>query len=208
MAVSIFFITFLYLTLLSSSRFERFHSDFPLLLSFNEFLYVLALLQAAINATTLAIISAGLPLLDYICSVSLASYPSLSPTNPQILPFTLTSPSVPFSNSSTSTPTSGSGSTTLLDLTQAEEQALPNLTVAILPKSGKVSLVTLETRVSVSRFEEMLRWGVEGGKVIQIAMEEAVAEWMEGLGKGREGLGGFPGINLKKDSGREDEMEE
>ncbi|KDE04186.1 hypothetical protein MVLG_05349 [Microbotryum lychnidis-dioicae p1A1 Lamole] len=41
-----------------------------------------ALLQAAINATTLALIAAGLPLTDYICSLSLASYPSISPLAP------------------------------------------------------------------------------------------------------------------------------
>lgn len=35
-----------------------------------------------------------------------------------------------------------------------------------------MSLVSLETRVGVGRFEEMLRWGVEGAKVVQEAMEE------------------------------------
>lgn len=130
----------------------------------------LALLQAAINATTLALISAGLPLLDYICALTLASYPSQSSTSPQITPFELTSPSVPHSNSETGT--KGSGSTTLIDLCQAEENVLPCLTVAILPRSGKISLVSLETRVGVGRFEEMLRWGVEGSKVVQEAMEE------------------------------------
>lgn len=60
----------------------------------------------------------------------------------------------------------------MLDLCQAEESALPCLTVAVLPRSGKVTLVSLETRVGVGRFEEMLRWGVEGAKVVQGAMEE------------------------------------
>lgn len=32
--------------------------------------------------------------------------------------------------------------------------------------------MSLETRVGIGRFEEMLRWGVEGSKVIQGAMEE------------------------------------
>lgn len=131
----------------------------------------LALLQTAINATTLALISAGLPLSDYVCALTLASYPSISPSAPpQIAPFTLTSPSVPHSNAANGT--IGSGSTTILDLCQAEEIALPCLTVAVLPRSGKVSLVSLETRVGVGRFEEMLRWGVEGAKVVQEAMEE------------------------------------
>ena len=44
--------------------------------------------------------------------------------------------------------------------------------MAVLPRSGKVTLVSLETRVGIGRFEEMLRWGVEGSKVVQGAMEE------------------------------------
>lgn len=133
-----------------------------------------ALLQAAINATTLALVSAGLPLSDYVCALSLASYPSIAPlATPQIAPFTLSSPPVPFSNASPTSPAgSGSGSTTLLDLCSAEETALPCLTVAVLPRSGKVTLVSLETRVGIGRFEEMLRWGVEGAVVVQGAMEE------------------------------------
>lgn len=130
------------------------------------------MLQAAINATTLALVSAGLPLSDYICSLSLASYPSgPSPSAPPQVPaFSLLTPSVAHSNKDDGNV--GSGSTTLLDLCQEEERGLPNLTVAVLPRSGKVTLVGLETRVAVGRFEEMLRWGVEGAKVVQGAMEE------------------------------------
>lgn len=129
-----------------------------------------AVLQAAINATSLALISAGLPLSDYVCALSLASYPSLPPSGPpQIPPFDLSTPSPQFSNAPNA---HGSGSTTLLDLVTAEEQGLPCLTVAVLPRSGKVTLASLETRVAVGRFEEMLRWGVEGAKVVQGAMDE------------------------------------
>lgn len=157
-----------------------------------------SLLQAAINATTLALISAGLPLSDYVCALSLASYPSIAPlAPPQIAPFTLLSPPVPFSNADPLSPQgSGSGSTTLLDLCAAEESALPCLTVAVLPRSGKVTLVSLETRVGVGRFEEMLRWGVEGANVVQGAMEEAVREWAESLAAPSKNLANlFPGIS-------------
>lgn len=67
--------------------------------------------------------------------------------------------------------------------------------MAVLPRSGKVTLVGLETRVAVGRFEEMLRWGVEGGRVVQGAMEEAVRVWAEGLARPRgELVGLFPGL--------------
>ncbi|GAA6002742.1 uncharacterized protein JCM10292_002994 [Rhodotorula paludigena] len=153
-----------------------------------------SVLQAAINATSLALISAGLPLCDYVCSLSLASYPSLPPLGPpQIPPFALSTPSAALSNDAAA-PT-GSGSTTLLDLVHAEEQGLPNLTVAVLPRSGRVTLVNLETRVGVGRFEEMLRWGVEGAKVVQQAMEEAVRTWAASLAAPQQQLGAlFPGL--------------
>ncbi|GAA5838240.1 hypothetical protein JCM3766R1_001871 [Sporobolomyces carnicolor] len=154
-----------------------------------------SVLQAAINATTLALISAGLPLSDYVCSLSLASYPSLPPLGPrQIPPFTLSSPS-PQSAVRGESSHAGSGSTVLLDLLQVEEQSLPNLTVAVLPRSGKVTLVNLETRVGVQRFEEMLRWGIEGGKIVQGAMEEAVRHWAESLARPSKTLSAlFPGV--------------
>lgn len=156
-----------------------------------------ALLQASINATTLALVSAGLPLSDYICALSLASYPTppnpASGAPPQVPPFELSTPSVAHSNKDDGT--TGSGSTTLLDLCQEEERGLPCLTVAVLPRSGKVTLVGLETRVAVGRFEEMLRWGVEGAVVVQGAMEEAVRVWAEGLAGPSKNLANlFPGM--------------
>ncbi|GAA5923217.1 hypothetical protein JCM3775_007468 [Rhodotorula graminis] len=152
-----------------------------------------SVLQAAINATCLALISAGLPLSDYVCALSLASYPSLPPSGPpQIPPFDLSTPSPQFSNAPNA---HGSGSTTLLDLVTAEEQGLPSLTVAVLPRSGKVTLASLETRVAVGRFEEMLRWGVEGAKVVQGAMDEAVRTWAASLAAPQQTLGAlFPGL--------------
>lgn len=130
------------------------------------------------NATTLALIAAGLPLSDYVCAISLASYPSLC-TPAQVAPFTLDTPIVPFSNRPPSSlvggpseTAGGTGSTTLLDLTTEEERSLPSLTLAVLPRSGKITLVSLEMRVGVGRFEEMMRWGVEASVVVRGAMDE------------------------------------
>ncbi|BGP51577.1 Exosome non-catalytic core component [Rhodotorula kratochvilovae] len=167
-----------------------------------------SVLQAAINATSLALISAGLPLSDYVCALSLASYPSLPPSGPrQVPPFALSTPSASFSNAPDAP--QGSGSTTLLDLVGAEEQGLPCLTVAVLPRSGRVTLVSLETRVGVGRFEEMLRWGVEGGKAVQGAMEEAVRTWAASLAAPQQTLGAlFPGLGAAGGQGRGDEDDE
>ncbi|KAF8072120.1 exoribonuclease, exosome component 4 [Lyophyllum atratum] len=98
------------------------------------------LLQACINGTTLALVNAGIPLLDFVCAVT-GGVHSTSP---------------------------------LLDLTLLEENDIPNVTVAMMPKTGKVTLVTMETRLHVDRFEEIFRLAGDAGKVIHREMKSAV----------------------------------
>jgi len=98
------------------------------------------LLQACINGTTLALVNAGIPLLDFVCAVT-GGVHSTSP---------------------------------LLDLTLLEENDIPNVTVAIMPKTGKVTLVTMETRLHVDRFGEIFRLACDAGKVIHGEMKAAV----------------------------------
>lgn len=98
------------------------------------------ILPTAINATTLALIDAGISMLDYVTSLSIGLH--------------LTQP--------------------LLDLSAPEESDLPTLVVASIPGSSKVTLVQMETRLHVDRFEEMLRLGVEACAVIKAEMETVV----------------------------------
>lgn len=107
------------------------------------------LLQTSINGTTLALMSAGIPMLDFVCAV-----------------------------------TGGVHSTfPLLDLTMLEENDLPNVTIAVMPKSRKVSLVTMETRLHVDRFEELFRLAVEAGGAIHEEMKTAILERSDRLVK-------------------------
>lgn len=62
----------------------------------------------------------------------------------------------------------------MLDLTLLEENDIPNVTVAMMPKTGKVTLVTMETRLHVDRFEEIFRLACDAGKVIHREMKNAV----------------------------------
>lgn len=98
------------------------------------------LLQACINGTTLALVNAGIPLLDFVCAVT-GGVHSTSP---------------------------------MLDLTLLEENDIPNVTVAVMPKTGKVTLVTMETRLHVDRFEEIFRLAGDAGKVIHEEMKGAI----------------------------------
>lgn len=80
----------------------------------------------------------------------------------------------------------------LLDLTSIEESDLPNLTMAMLPRSGKITLLTLETRIHMDRFEQMFDMGGVAGKVIHQEMLTAVKRSTERLvtamGKGARGV--------------------
>lgn len=119
------------------------------------------LIQASINATTLALISAGIPLTDFVCAVT-GGVHSSSP---------------------------------MLDLTTLEENDIPHLTVAVLPRTKKVTLVTMETRLHVDRFGEIFRLACDAGQVIHKEMRRAVEQRTKKL-VGAMGLGprlAFPG---------------
>jgi exosome complex component RRP41 len=104
-------------------------------------------LQAAINATTVALVNAGVPLADYVCAVT-GGVHAAAP---------------------------------MLDLTALEEADLPHVTVASMPRSGQLTLVSMETRLHVDRFEEILRLAGEAGAVIHKEMRAVVGERTKGL---------------------------
>ena len=100
------------------------------------------LLHACVNATTLALICAGIPMTDFVCAVSGGAH--------------ATAP--------------------LLDLTMLEENDLPHMTVAIMPRTGKVTLVALETRLHVDRFAEIFRLAGEAGQTLHKEMKRAIRD--------------------------------
>lgn len=99
-----------------------------------------SLLQAAINATTLALIDAGIGMNDYVCAITCALH-DLTP---------------------------------LLDANSLEESDLPNVTVGILPRSSKATLVTLESQLSVDRFDAILQLTGQASLAIHEEMVQAV----------------------------------
>ncbi|PQE20463.1 exosome complex exonuclease RRP41 protein [Rutstroemia sp. NJR-2017a BBW] len=110
----------------------------------NDNLHILSLdgslLSALINASTLALIDAGIPMPSYICACTAGSTSSYSSNDEKADP--------------------------LLDLNMGEETELPFLTVATTGEGdgdGVVCLV-METRVQAGRLEGMLAVGVDGWK--------------------------------------------
>jgi exosome complex component RRP41 len=109
-----------------------------------------SLLAACLNASTLALIDAGIPMRDYICACTAGSTSSYS------------------SNDEAADP--------LLDLNSVEEQELPFLTVATVGESDVVSVLVMETRVQVGRLEGMLAVGVDGCKQVRAILDGVVRE--------------------------------
>ncbi|KAM0802031.1 ribosomal protein S5 domain 2-type protein [Usnea florida] len=106
-----------------------------------------SLLAACINAATLALIDAGVPMSDYI----VACTSGLTPPN---------------SGTESSDP--------LLDLNGMEEQELPWLTVGTLGAGERVSVLVMESRVQVGRLEGMLAVGVDGCKQVREILDGVV----------------------------------
>ncbi|PFH50702.1 hypothetical protein AMATHDRAFT_144428 [Amanita thiersii Skay4041] len=98
------------------------------------------LLQACINGTTLALICAGIPLVDFACAVTCGVYAN-SP---------------------------------ILDLTTLEENDIPNMTLAMLPKTGSVNLTAMESRLHVDRFGDLFEVALGAGRVIHEEMKLAI----------------------------------
>ncbi|KAL8641709.1 MAG: hypothetical protein Q9228_001509 [Teloschistes exilis] len=107
-----------------------------------------SLLAACLNAATLALIDAGIPMSDYIVACTSGSTSSNS------------------SNDEAADP--------LLDLNGLEEQELPFLTVGTLGAGEKVSVLIMGSRVQVERVEGLLAVGVDGCKQVKEILDQVV----------------------------------
>jgi exosome complex component RRP41 len=107
-----------------------------------------SLLAACLNASTLALIDAGIPMKDYICACTSGSTSSYSSNDEKADP--------------------------LLDLNGQEEMELPFLTVGTLGETDRVSVLVMETRVQTGRLEGMLAVGVDGCKQVRQILDGVV----------------------------------
>ncbi|MCJ1309453.1 Exosome non-catalytic core component [Agyrium rufum] len=126
-----------------------------------------ALLAACLNAATLALVDAGIPMLDYVCACTAGS----CPTN--------------LSLGSGGGGGGGRGGKTvggdvqadpLLDLNEQEELELPFLTVATLGPTEQVCTLIMETKVSIDRVEGMMAAAVDGCKQVKDILDDVVRE--------------------------------
>lgn len=64
--------------------------------------------------------------------------------------------------------------TPLLDLNLVEQSDLPFVTLAVLPRSGKVPLMQLDTRIHIERFSAMIGISVEAAQVLRDELDAAM----------------------------------
>lgn len=96
-----------------------------------------------INAATMALIDAGVPIKDFVCACS-AGYIEDTP---------------------------------LLDLNYLEETAGgPNLTLAILPKSNKIVLVQMDSRLHADHLEQVMNTALAGVARVHSVLDRTVKE--------------------------------
>ncbi|KAB8532578.1 hypothetical protein FH972_025523 [Carpinus fangiana] len=107
-----------------------------------------SLLAACLNATTLALIDAGIPMSDYIVACTAGSTSSYSANDENADP--------------------------LLDLNGLEEQELPFLTVGTVGATEEVCVLAMETRVQIQRLEGMLAVGIDGCKQVKRILDGVV----------------------------------
>ncbi|KAG8805902.1 Exosome non-catalytic core component [Serendipita sp. 399] len=62
----------------------------------------------------------------------------------------------------------------LLDLSHYEENDMPFLTVAVMPRSKKVTLLNMESRLHVTRFENVFKIACEAAETIRSEMGDAI----------------------------------
>ncbi|KAI0509085.1 ribosomal protein S5 domain 2-like protein [Xylaria bambusicola] len=109
-----------------------------------------SLLAALINAATLALVDAGVPMTDYLVACTAGS---------------------------TSTHSAGDeGADPLVDLNTQEEQELPFLTLGTLGATDKIAVLVCETRVQVSRLEGMMASAADACKGVRNFLDQVVRE--------------------------------
>ncbi|KAK5165696.1 Exosome non-catalytic core component [Saxophila tyrrhenica] len=109
-----------------------------------------SLLAACLNAATLALVDAGVPMSDYVVACTTGSTASYASNDEEADP--------------------------LLDLNGLEEQELPFLTVGTSGGEDKVNVLIMETRVQMGRLEAMISVGLDGCKQIRGILDDIVRE--------------------------------
>lgn len=110
-----------------------------------------SVLAACINACTLALIDAGIPMSDYVVACTAGSHSLRGENNLE-----------------------DSGEDPLLDMNNLEEADLPSVTVGTVGGGEKIILLQLETKVRLERLEGMMAVALDGCGKLRELLDEIV----------------------------------
>lgn len=105
-----------------------------------------SLLAACINATTLALIDAGIPMTDYISACTVATTAAFADREQDADP--------------------------LLDVNGLEELDCPYLTVGAI--DGKVGVLLMETRMQMAQLESMIAVALDGCAQVKALLDQVI----------------------------------
>jgi exosome complex component RRP41 len=111
-------------------------------------------LAACINATTLGLIDAGIPMSDYVVGMGAGSSSTVTAGGTEVSYEEAADP--------------------LLDVNHIEEGELPHLTVATLGATERITLLTMESKVHLGMMEGMLAVAVDGCRKLREMLDEVV----------------------------------
>jgi exosome complex component RRP41 len=115
-----------------------------------------SVLAACVNAATLALVDAGVPMPEYLVACTAGSAGGAG-------------------RGGTGGSAGGEGDADpLMDLNAVEEGELPFLTVATIGAGERVCVLVMETRVPAARLEGMLAVGVDGCKQVREILDGVV----------------------------------
>lgn len=147
-----------------------------------------SLLACLINAATLALVDAGIPMHDYVVACTAGS--TLAGLESHDV-------------SSTKDAAQVGGADPLLDLNHQEEQELPYATIATLGSSDRVVVLVCESRLRVDRLEGVLAVGLDGCKRVREILDSIVREKGERIIADAAGLKGEMSASTAMDIGAE-----
>ncbi|KAI0599027.1 ribosomal protein S5 domain 2-like protein [Biscogniauxia sp. FL1348] len=112
-----------------------------------------SLLAALLNASTLALVDAGVPMTDYLVACTAGSTSAYAASDDD-----------------------GGGADPLVDLNAQEEQELPFLTLATLGATDRVAVLVCEARVQVARLEGMMAAAADACKSVRTFLDRVVRD--------------------------------
>lgn len=149
-----------------------------------------SIMASAVNAVSLALLDAGVAMLEPLVAITVGLY-----AGAHVVPSPEASKATAGSGiEDANSPTTSGGGVLLLDLNQAEESALPQITVGMLARNGRIALLELETRMHADRLAAALNLASEATDALRDEMDAAIKSRTVRLARALAGSGAPPAL--------------